>query len=91
VIYQFEKYSPRPTKATHELRQRCGNSRLKVALARHGQALRNVIEQNDGCVFKTVGDAFCAACRSPAIRGHEKTLCIAAEQPVLFIYNRRRT
>ncbi len=34
---------------------------MGAALARHDALLREVIEQNDGTVFKTVGDAFCAA------------------------------
>jgi len=32
-----------------------------VALARHDALMRAVIEAANGCVFKTVGDAFCAA------------------------------
>jgi predicted ATPase/class 3 adenylate cyclase len=34
---------------------------MKVNLARHDELLRSVIERNEGYVFKTVGDAFCAA------------------------------
>ena len=34
---------------------------MQVALARHDSLLRTAIEQNNGYVFKTVGDAFCAA------------------------------
>jgi len=34
---------------------------MQVALARHDQLLRSVIESAGGYVFKTVGDAFCAA------------------------------
>ncbi len=34
---------------------------MKANLARHDTILRSAIEQNDGYVFKTVGDAFCAA------------------------------
>ncbi|HEX6758300.1 MAG TPA: tetratricopeptide repeat protein [Propionibacteriaceae bacterium] len=34
---------------------------MKFALARHDMLLRRSIEQHDGYVFKTVGDAFCAA------------------------------
>lgn len=34
---------------------------MKANLARHDALLRTAIEQNDGYVFKTVGDAFCAA------------------------------
>jgi class 3 adenylate cyclase len=34
---------------------------MAVALRRHDEILREAIEQADGYVFKTVGDAFCAA------------------------------
>ena len=34
---------------------------MQPALARHDQLLRQVIAENGGYVFKTVGDAFCAA------------------------------
>ncbi|HNB54928.1 MAG TPA: adenylate/guanylate cyclase domain-containing protein, partial [Anaerolineales bacterium] len=34
---------------------------MKHALARHDVLLRQIIEANQGYVFKTVGDAFCAA------------------------------
>ena len=34
---------------------------MKVALARHDAMLRSAIEAQGGYVFKTVGDAFCAA------------------------------
>jgi class 3 adenylate cyclase len=34
---------------------------MQAAVARHDLLLREVIEQNGGYVFKTVGDAFCAA------------------------------
>jgi predicted ATPase/class 3 adenylate cyclase len=34
---------------------------MRAALARHDEILRSVIEANGGHVFKTVGDAFCAA------------------------------
>jgi class 3 adenylate cyclase len=33
---------------------------MRVALARHDAILRDAIESNDGAVFKTIGDAFCA-------------------------------
>ena len=36
-------------------------AQMQVNLARHDALLRAAIEQNDGYVFKTVGDAFCAA------------------------------
>src|SRR5215475_6684950 len=35
------------------------------ALARHDEMLRHIIEMNDGHVFKTVGDSFYAAFRTP--------------------------
>ncbi|MCX6021616.1 MAG: AAA family ATPase, partial [Chloroflexi bacterium] len=34
---------------------------MSVALARHDALLRTAIERHDGHVFKTIGDAFCAA------------------------------
>ncbi|MCW3099618.1 MAG: adenylate/guanylate cyclase protein [Chthonomonadaceae bacterium] len=34
---------------------------MRAALARHDELLRQAIEGNSGVVFKTVGDAFCAA------------------------------
>lgn len=34
---------------------------MRPALARHDAILREAIEENDGYVFKTIGDAFCAA------------------------------
>lgn len=36
---------------------------MEAAVERHDQILRNAIETNNGYVFKTVGDAFCAAFR----------------------------
>ncbi len=36
-------------------------SAMQSALARHDGILRSAIEERDGHVFKTVGDAFCAA------------------------------
>ena len=39
---------------------------MRVALGRHDKALREAIAAHDGQVFKTVGDAFCAAFGSPA-------------------------
>jgi predicted ATPase/class 3 adenylate cyclase len=36
-------------------------SAMRSALARHDEILRSAIEERDGHVFKTVGDAFCAA------------------------------
>jgi class 3 adenylate cyclase len=34
---------------------------MQIALARHDEVLRSAIEANGDLVFKTVGDAFCAA------------------------------
>ncbi len=34
---------------------------MRLAVARHAQLLREAIENHNGYVFKTVGDAFCAA------------------------------
>src|SRR5437773_12564623 len=34
---------------------------MQAALARHDLIMRSVVEANGGYVFKTVGDAFCAA------------------------------
>ena len=34
---------------------------MKINLAKHDDLLHQVIERNEGYVFKTVGDAFCAA------------------------------
>lgn len=34
---------------------------MDMALRRHDEILRNLIERNNGHVFKTIGDAFCAA------------------------------
>src|SRR5215813_900847 len=34
---------------------------MKSVIARHDVLLRTAIEKHDGYVFKTVGDAFCAA------------------------------
>lgn len=46
---------------------------MRLALARHDALLREVIEQNQGYVFKTMGDAFCAAFlyASDAVRAAE--------------------
>jgi class 3 adenylate cyclase len=40
--------------------ERCPGA-MRQALARHDELFRKVIEQHDGYVFKTVGDAFCTA------------------------------
>ena len=34
---------------------------MQAALARHDDLMREAIEANGGSVFKTMGDAFCAA------------------------------
>ncbi len=34
---------------------------MAVAVKRHDELLRSIIEKHDGFIFKTVGDAFCAA------------------------------
>jgi class 3 adenylate cyclase len=34
---------------------------MQIALARHDEVLRGAIEERGGYIFKTVGDAFCAA------------------------------
>lgn len=34
---------------------------MQTTLARHDQLVRNAIQSNNGAVFKTIGDAFCAA------------------------------
>jgi class 3 adenylate cyclase len=39
---------------------------MRVALARHDALLRDAIAANNGYVFKTIGDAFCAAFASAA-------------------------
>jgi predicted ATPase/class 3 adenylate cyclase len=36
-------------------------AQMQIALSRHDTLLKQAIEQNNGYVFKTVGDAFCAA------------------------------
>ncbi|HLJ83591.1 MAG TPA: adenylate/guanylate cyclase domain-containing protein [Candidatus Eremiobacteraceae bacterium] len=38
---------------------------MKTAVARHEVLIRQAVMQSDGYVFKTVGDAFCAAFHSP--------------------------
>ena len=43
-----------------KLWERCPEA-MRIALARHDAILREAIERNRGHVFKTVGDAFCAA------------------------------
>ena len=38
---------------------------MRPALSAHDEVMRNAIESNDGFVFKTIGDAFCAAFAAP--------------------------
>ncbi|MFL5732416.1 MAG: adenylate/guanylate cyclase domain-containing protein, partial [Chloroflexia bacterium] len=38
---------------------------MRAALARHDDLLRSAIEEQGGYIFKTMGDAFCAAFSSP--------------------------
>src|SRR5215813_13877059 len=40
--------------------ERCPEA-MRLALARHDVLLREAIERHNGHVFKTIGDAFCAA------------------------------
>src|SRR5436309_8513323 len=47
---------------------------MRLALARHDALLRAAIETNGGTVFKTIGDAFCAAF-STASEALEAALC----------------
>jgi class 3 adenylate cyclase len=58
---------------------------MSTALRRHDAILRSAIEENGGYVFKTMGDAFCAAFPTPhsallAALGAERLL-IAQEWP----------
>src|SRR5438093_335925 len=39
---------------------------MRLTLARHDALLRRMIEEHRGHVFKTIGDAFCAAFAAPA-------------------------
>jgi len=50
--------------------------RMRGALARHDSILRSVIERNNGSVFKTVGDSFCAV--FPSV--HDAVFASAAAQ-----------
>jgi predicted ATPase/class 3 adenylate cyclase len=52
---------------------------MKAALAHHDEILRTAIESNDGYVFKTIGDAFCAAFRTAI----EAVIAIAQAQTAL--------
>lgn len=42
---------------------------MRVALERHDDLVRDVIERRGGYVFKTVGDAFCSSFEEPLRRG----------------------
>src|SRR5438128_563054 len=50
-------------KGSTKLWERCPDA-MRLALVRHDAILREAIERNNGHVFKTVGDAFCAAFRT---------------------------
>ena len=50
---------------------------MRTALARHDALLREAIESHNGQVFKTVGDAFCAAFSAPI---QALTAVLAAQQ-----------
>jgi predicted ATPase/class 3 adenylate cyclase len=50
--------------------------RMRGALERHDSILRTIIEGHNGCVFKTIGDSFCAVFSSP----HDAIAAAAAAQ-----------
>src|SRR5579871_6822528 len=50
---------------------------MRPALARHDALLRTTIEANNGVVFKTLGDAFCAAFQSAS---DALSVALAAQQ-----------
>ena len=52
---------------------------MRPALARHDHILRDSIEAHDGYVFKTVGDAFCAAF---AVASDALAAALAAQQTI---------
>src|SRR5438477_10409305 len=52
---------------------------MGAAVARHDALLRQTIEASGGYIFKTVGDAFCAA--FPAAR-YAPTEAVAAHTPI---------
>ena len=56
---------------------------MEVALQRHDAILRARIEQEGGYVFKTVGDASCAAFSEPvqAVRAGQKLQQGLADEP----------
>lgn len=49
-------------------------ARMAEALERHDEILTSAVEDHEGYVFKTVGDAFCAAFSHP-----RKALCTALD------------
>jgi class 3 adenylate cyclase len=53
---------------------------MQAALARHDELLRSAIEERGGYVFKTVGDAFCAAFST----GHDALEAALVVQRELF-------
>jgi predicted ATPase/class 3 adenylate cyclase len=53
---------------------------MKPAVARHEVLIREAILQNDGYVFKTVGDAFCAAFHTP----HQAASAALSAQRALY-------
>ena len=60
---------------------------MQAALARHDEILRSAIERRGGYVFKTVGDAFCAAF---PIATHALEATLEAQRSLLG-ENRERT
>src|SRR5438128_5718232 len=53
---------------------------MRSALSRHDDILRQAIQANGGYVFKTVGDAFCAAFHTP----HDALSAALASQQTLY-------
>ena len=59
-----------------------GPDAMAIALARHDELLRAAIEAHGGRVFKTVGDAFCAAFAAPRRRrGRARRPAALAAEP----------
>src|SRR5205823_6341184 len=56
---------------------------MRTALAQHDLLLRQAIEENGGYVFKTVGDAFCAAfaVASDALKAAVQSHLLLGNQP----------
>lgn len=56
---------------------------MGASLAKHDQIVRSAIEQNGGYIFKTLGDAFCAAFSTPAeaLRAASSSQRNLAKQP----------